>query len=137
MKSFKEEERKDPALVEILHLLEEGVPTEDEVLACGRKLALQEDLYTSVNHTRYHLDSKQGHQKQVVVPRHLWKETHYGPISATSQVRDFSALCRDTGGGQACLLMPNSSCAAALSVFSCLVGEVLHPLLQVSRPLLE
>ena len=82
--SFEDEQRKDPALVEVIRFLEDGVLPEDEARA--RKLVLQEELYTIVNNTLYHLDSKRGHQKQVVVPSHLRKrimeETHRGPMTA-------------------------------------------------------
>ena len=63
--------------------MEEGVLPEDGKHAC--KLALQEHLFVIVDQVLYHLDSKQDHRKQVVVPSHLrrqiMEETHRGPMS--------------------------------------------------------
>jgi len=79
---FKDEQCKDPEVMDVIKLLEEGVLPEDQNRA--RKLALQEHLFTIIDRVLYHLDSKQSHQKQAIVPKHLRKtimeETHRGPL---------------------------------------------------------
>ena len=95
--SLEEEQRRDPEMMEVIKFLEEGVLPEDQNRA--RKLALQEPLFTIIDRVLYYLDSKQGHQKQVVIPRHLrqrvMKETHRGPMSGHfSGPRLFNTLRR-------------------------------------------
>ena len=95
--SFEEDQRKDPAMVEIIRFLEEGVLPDDPDRA--RKLALQEHLFVIIDRVLYRLDSKQDHRKQVVVPRHLqeqiMEEAHRGPMSGHfSGQRLFNTLRR-------------------------------------------
>ena len=78
--SFAEEQCKDPRVQEVVKFLENGVLPVDEQHA--RKLAFQEHLFVVIDHVLYHLDPKQNHRKQVVVPEHMWKqvmeESHRG-----------------------------------------------------------
>lgn len=95
--SFEDEQRKDQEVMDVIKLLEERVLPEDQNRA--HKLALQEHLFTIIDQVLYHLDSKQGHQKQAVVPRHLRKmvmeETHRGRMSGHfSGARLFNTLKR-------------------------------------------
>lgn len=102
MTSIGEEQRKDPMLVEVIRLLEDGVLPSDQDRA--RKLALQEHLFVISNHVLHHLDFKRDHHKRVVVPSHLRKRI-MDLCQDTSLAKDSSIL---TGGGKECLVMPNS-----------------------------
>ena len=74
---------------------------------------LSKNTFVIVDQVLYHLDSKQDHSKQVVVPIHLWRqimeETPYGPMSGHfSGQRLFNTLSI-TGSKKICLLTVVSS----------------------------
>ena len=92
-----EEQRKDPRVFEVIHLLESGELPADEQRA--RKLALQENLYVVVDGVLYHLDPKQTGSKRAVVPQHLreqvMEQSHRGPMAGHfSGHRLFNTLSR-------------------------------------------
>ena len=95
--SFAEEQRKDPRVLEVIRLLEAGELPPDERRA--RKLALQEHLFVVIDDVLYHLDPKQQHLKQAVVPEHMrgqiMEENHRGPMAGHfSGHRLFNTLSR-------------------------------------------
>ena len=95
--SFAEEQRKDPRVFEVIHLLESGELPADEQRA--RKLALQENLYVVVDGVLYHLDPKLTGSKRAVVPQHLreqvMEQSHRGPMAGYfSGHRLFNTLSR-------------------------------------------
>ena len=68
-------------------------------IARVRKLALQEHLFAIVDYVLYHLDLKQKHHKQAMVPEHLrlqiMEESHRGPMARHfSGHRLFNTLSR-------------------------------------------
>ena len=65
------EHRRDVKLKEIISLLEHGDVLENEKQAC--KLALQQSLFTLVNHVLYKVDSKK-RSKLLVVPQWLCRD---------------------------------------------------------------
>ena len=81
--SFAEEQRKDPRVLEVIILLENGeLPTDQQR---ARKLALQEHLFVVIDRVLYHLNPKQNNHKQAVVPEHMrvriMEESHRGPMA--------------------------------------------------------
>ena len=138
--SFEVEQRRDPALMEIIQFLERGVLPEDQTRA--RKLALQRDSYAIVDGVLYHLDSKRGHQKQVVVPSHLQRqimeENHRGPMSAHfSGPRLFHSLRRcwwwENMFADTCEFVRGCPECVVVSGGGRVVRPELHPI-PVSRP---
>ena len=81
--SFAVEQRKDPRVLEVITLLENGELPADERRA--RKLALQEHLFVVIDRVLYHLDPKQKHRRQAVVPENMrvqiMEESHRGPMA--------------------------------------------------------
>ena len=95
--SMPQEQRKDPALLEIIQFLESGVLPADEGRA--RKIALQSSLFSLVDDVLFFMNTKLDRQQRVVVPAHLkvkvMEETHRGPMGAHfSGNRLFNTLAR-------------------------------------------
>ena len=64
--SLPQEQRKDPALLEIIQFLESGVLPADEGRA--RKIALQSSLFSLVDDVLFFMNTKLDRQQRVVVP---------------------------------------------------------------------
>ena len=96
-KSFADEQRKDPEIVEMINFLQRGkLPTDDQR---ARQIVLQKPVFTMEEGMLFYLDPKQGHQRRVVVPRHLRQqllvEHHSSPMGGHFAARKtYGALMR-------------------------------------------
>ena len=80
--SFGNQQRKDPALLNIVTFLKDGQLPADESIA--RKVALQAPLFALINDTLYFVDRKEPTRRRLVVPTHLksqiMEECHGGKM---------------------------------------------------------
>ena len=95
--SFGEEQRKDATVNEMICFLETGELPSDNKRA--KKIATQQSLFVIMDNVLYYIDAKRGHQKRIVVPKHLREkilgETHRGLMSGHfSGRRTFSTLAK-------------------------------------------
>ena len=78
--SFREEQRKDPQLREIIHFLDTDELSADDKRV--RKIAVQQSMFTVVDDVLYYIDPKRDHQKRIAVPKQLreqiLEEAHRG-----------------------------------------------------------
>ena len=99
--SFGEEQRKDPQLKDIdqdiIHFLTTNELPADNKRA--RKIAMQQSIFTVVDHVLYYIDPKRDHQKRIAVPKQIREQilekAHRGVMSGHfSGRRAFGALAR-------------------------------------------
>lgn len=95
--SLPQEQRKDPALLEIIQFLESGMLPSVEGQA--RKIALQSPLFVLLDDVLFFVNPKGNQPRRVVVPKHLrikvMEESHRGPMGAHfSGNRLFNTLAR-------------------------------------------
>ena len=72
LKSFGEEQKRDPGVMEVIKFLETGQLPVDQKRA--RRIATQQSLFTLVDGVLYFLDPKQEHRCRAVVPSHLQEQ---------------------------------------------------------------
>ena len=96
-KSFADEQRKDPHLLEIFDFIQKEQLPQDEKRA--RKITLQASLFTIADDMLYYVDPKQEHRKRVAVPGHLQEQiledSHAGGMAGHfSGMRTYATLVR-------------------------------------------
>ena len=95
--SFGEEQQKDPQLKDIIQFLNTDELPSDVKQA--KKIATQQSMFAVVDNVLNYVDSKQDHQRRIVVPKQLTEqvleEAHRGFMSGHfSGSRTFSSLAR-------------------------------------------
>ena len=94
---FREEQRKDSQVNEVIHFLEtQELPSDDRR---ARKIASQQSLFAILDGILYYIDHRRNHQRRVVVPKLLrervLEEAHRGQMSGHfSGKHTFSSLAR-------------------------------------------
>ena len=138
--SFAEEQRKDPALLEIFGFLQKGeLPSEERR---ARKIALQASLFTIDDEILYYVDPRQKQQRRVAVPRHLYeqilRESHSGEMCGHfSGKRTYATLVRlwwwDGMHTDVLRFVRNCPVCATVSGGGKVIRPPLHPI-PVQRP---
>ena len=86
--SLKDEQRKDPKVLELIKYLEDGTLPCDEKQCC--RVVAQSTLFALVDGVLFYVNPKRKHQKRAVVPDHLREEimqsVHGGPFARLETV---------------------------------------------------